>query len=198
MRVRDAVGLQVRRLADLPTADVPDGQGSERHVVPEARELSVPEAREFDVPEAHELNAPRRRQLNKYDIPGYARVRSDFPAVADYIAGLEERIRQLMLDGDPNTEQPTHMVSLSRDGLVFAHDAVLQPGQLLSITLTLFPEQHRIRTDCRVEPLDPLREPTAGDHHSCRVSFLRMSDPDRQTLARHVKHLIARLPTLDE
>lgn len=170
-RVHDAVGLQIHKLADRQTAG---GTGAAPAATAEGS---------------------RRRQPNKYDIPGYADVRRDHPAVADYIAGLEERIRQLLLDGDPGRETPNRKVSLSKDGLVFADDALLQSGELLGITLTLFPQLDHIACDCQIEPLSGERDLATGGRHTYRVRFLRMSDHDRQLLENHIDRLLARLPS---
>jgi len=70
-RVQDAVGLHIQRQVDVPVA----GQQS--------------------AASTHVRTPVRRR--DKYDIEGYGNVRSDYPAVADYISELEERIRELLL-----------------------------------------------------------------------------------------------------
>ena len=97
-RVQDAVGLQVQRLHELPAA------GEINNKVEPAGNV---------------------RRANKYDIRGYADVKRDFPDVANYVEELEERIRQLLLDGAIPSESPTHKVSLSASGMAFADNMLM-------------------------------------------------------------------------
>ena len=118
-RVQDALGLHLQRLVDLPAA----GQRAQ-------------------------AQAPSGvRKLDKYSIDGYAQVRKDYPVVIQYIDDLEERIRQLLLDSDTADTKPTHKVSLSAGGIYFSDRALFQPGEVISVTLTLFPSGQRIGSD---------------------------------------------------
>lgn len=163
-RAQDAVGLHVQRLTDMVAAGHPAAG-----VAPES---------------------VRRR--DKYDIEGYAVVRSDYPAVASYIDDLEERIRELLLGGESVPVKPSHKVSLSAGGLRFSDRLLLQPGEMIGITLTLFPSGHRIGTDAVVVSGNHLPNITRGDEPTYHARFVRMSDADRQTVEAHVKHLLGK------
>lgn len=174
-RVQDAVALQVQRLTDEPAA----GEGA-----PPTKKN--PAAR------------PAVRKPNKYDIEGYGDVKRQFPMVANYIEELEERIRQLLLGGEPTSEKPTHKVSLSAGGLAFADDLLLQPGQLVSVTLCLFPDMHRIGCDARVVSANDAPEISDGDKPSYRLTFVRMTDADREKISNHVNNLLRGRPVADD
>ena len=101
VRVQDAVGLHIQRLTDMPAA----GQAA----------LTPPSS--------------GVRKRDKYEIEGYATVRRDHAAVAAYIDELEERIRELLLDGDAPAAKPSHKVSLSAGGIYFSDKVLLHPGR---------------------------------------------------------------------
>ena len=141
---------------------------------------------------------PRVRRANKYDIDGYAAVRREHPDVADYIDSLEERIRQLLLDGDVVESAPTHKVSLSLGGIAFADSRLFEPGEALGVTLTLFPSGRRIACDARVVSANDAPEVADGDRPSYRLAFEHISEGDRAALAEHVAALSDRRPVDDE
>ncbi|MFT6304290.1 MAG: hypothetical protein ACJAY2_003493, partial [Pseudomonadales bacterium] len=121
---------------------------------------------------------------------GYADVRRNFPAVASYIDALEERIRQLLLDGDSTQGSPTHKVSLSAGGVHFADTILLRPGELIGLTITLFPSGRRITTDARILDGNEAPEVTKRDEPSYRALFVRMSDADREAVEAHVRRIL--------
>lgn len=170
VRVQDAVGLHIQQLSDMPAA----GQ-----VIPPLERAAV-------------------RKRDKYDIDGYAAVRRDHPAVAIYIDDLEERIRQLLLDGDEVAVTPTHKVSLSAGGIHFTDKNLLRPGEMIGITLTLFPSGHRIGTDARILSGNDAPEVGRRDEPSYRAVFVRMSDADRQVVDEHVKRLLEKRTLLQD
>lgn len=171
LRVRDAVGLVVRPLKSLPAAGDSNNrsEGSTGSAKPEARS--------------------KVRKNNKYEINGYAEVKSQYPDVADYISALEERIRTLLLQGDSPSENPTHITSLSAGGIAFAEDMLLQVDEPVSMQITLFPTLHRISCDATIVTVGDAPEIGFGDKHTYRASFTRMSDQDRAFLEAHVKKL---------
>ncbi len=162
VRVHDAVGLEIQKLTEMPAA----GQT----VSPQPPKTV--------------------RKRDKYDIEGYAIVRRDFPEVGNYIDALEERIRQLLLDGDVSQAKPTHKVSLSAGGVHFSDSVLLRPGELIGITLTLFPSGIRIRTDARILDGNEAPEVAKRDEPSYRALFERMSDEDRRLIEAHVQRIL--------
>lgn len=201
-RVQDAVGFHLQRGSDN---DVADGQAGTTSVASVATAggpaASDPAA---DGPAvgtpaatASVVAAPASvRRPNKYEIDGYADVKRNFPAVTDYIAELEERIRQLLLDADQPSQTPTHKVSLSAGGMAFADDVLLQTGEVIGVTLTLFPSLQRIAGDARVVSANDAPEIAIGDKPTYRIVFVRMTDADRTLLDAHVAQLMesVRLP----
>ena len=171
LRVRDAVGLVVRPLKSLPAA------GDSEYRSETSLGVAMPEAR------------TKVRKNNKYEIKGYAEVKSQYPDVTDYISALEERIRTLLLQGDRPSENPTHITSLSVGGIAFAEDMLLQVDEPVSMQITLFPTLHRISCDATIVTVSDAPEVGLGDKHTYRASFTRMSDQDRTFLEAHVKKL---------
>ena len=164
IRVQDAVGLTIQKLTDMPAA----GAATVAAAQP----------------------SQKVRKSDKYDIDGYASVRRDFPAVATYIDALEERIRQLLLDGDSTQNKPTHKVNLSAGGLHFADSLLLHPGELIGLTITLFPSGRRISTDARILDGNEAPEVAKRDEPSYRALFIRMSDVDREAIEAHVQRIL--------
>ena len=170
VRVQDAVGLHVQRLVDVPAA----GQ------------------------EAPSSPQPSVRKTDKYSMDGYATVRKDYPDVAQYISDLEERIRELLLDGDAAPAKPTHKVSLSAGGLSFSDKALFVPGEVVSVTLTLFPEAKRIGTDAVIVSANDTDELPNQNNPTYRAEFIRISDSDRQVIEEHVRQLLAKRSLLSD
>ena len=170
-RVQDAVGLQVQRLHELPAA------GEITNKVKAAGNV---------------------RRANKYDIRGYADVKRDFPDVANYVEELEERIRQLLLDGAIPSESPTHKVSLSASGMAFADNTLMYPGEQIGLTITLFPSLRRVACDARVISAGDAPEIANGEQHTYRLSFVRITDSDKQALDQHVQGLLRTIPVDSE
>lgn len=166
-RVQDAVGLQVKRLHELPAA------GEAQSSVAAANKV---------------------RRANKYDIDGYADVKREHPAVANYVEELEERIRQLLLDGEIPSEAPTHKVSLSASGMAFADDILMYPGEQIGLSITLFPSLRRVACDARVVSAGDAPEISNGEKHTYRLSFVRISDADKQAIHQHVTALLKSIP----
>ncbi len=165
-RVQDAVGLRIQRLHELPAA----GDANEKQT------------------------ARRVRKPNKYDITGYAEVKREYPAVAEYVGELEERIRQLLLNGAQPADRPTHKVSLSASGMAFADDALMYPGELIGITITLFPSLKQVACDARVVSAGDAAEIAHGDKHTYRINFVRITDDDKAGLDQHVHALLKTIP----
>jgi len=169
-RVLDAVGLEFVKL----TADG----------VPDAEADSAPVA---------DPGSMRVRVENKYDIEGFADVRRDYPAVAEYITSLEERIRTLLLDGEKTALRPTHRVSLSSSGMAFgmafADQHVLQTGDVLQLQITLFPQVHTLVCEGTVVDVGVDTVVASGELHTYRIAFSKLSSEDREVIENHVETL---------
>ncbi len=170
VRVQDALGLHVQRLVELPAAGQPFS----------------------------EVERSQVRKRDKYSIPGYAEVRRDFPQVAQYITDLEERIRELLLDGEPVPAKPTHKVSLSAGGVRFSAKQLFVPGEVVSMTLTLFPSGKRIGSDAIIIAANEADEVMHEDDPTYHSEFIRISDGDRAVIEEQVKRLLSKRTLLEE
>lgn len=170
VRVQDAVGLHLQRLVERPAAGQPDAA----------------------------IEPPAVRKTDKYTIDGYASVRKDFPAVAQYISDLEERIRELLLDGEVAPSKPTHKVSLSAGGLRFSDKNLYVPGEQITMNLTLFPTGHRISTDAIIVSANDADEVLSHDYPTYRAEFVRISDDARQMIDNHIDQLLRKRTPMDD
>jgi len=162
VRVQDAIGLHIQQLTDMPAA----GQ---------AVSVILPD---------------KVRRRDKYDIRGYAAVRKDHPDVANYIDDLEERIRQLLLDGDDAPAKPTHKVSLSAGGIHFSDSLLLRPGEFINITMTFFPSGERVSVDAQILDGDEIPQAVRKDEPSYRAIFVRMNIHDQTLIENHVQRIL--------
>lgn len=169
-RVKDAIGLEFRVITEKPIPGEPV---------------------EFE-------RRAKVRVANKYDIEGYAEIKRSYPAVADYIDRLEERIRQLLLNGGQTAEQPTHTVSLSACGIAFADDRLLLKGQLIRMQLTLFPDVTRITCDGILIDVEDGEELQSGSQHFYRVRFDGLASDTRAKIEAHVNTVRRSLRQVDE
>ena len=169
-RVRDAIGLE---LSVVSTPAGPDLTPDSKPV------LSV----------ASGQPRQRIRKYNKYAIKGYADVKRDQPAVADYIDELEERIRTLLLQGDRTSEHPTHKVSLSASGLAFAENEVFEVDAILSLRMTLFPSLAHIECLGRIISAGDAPEVGQSSKHTYRLTFIDISAEDQDVVDKHVQVL---------
>jgi len=133
-------------------------------------------------------SSPGRVQ-NHYDLAGYAEVKRQYPAITEYIDTLEERIRQLRLDGRELPEAPTHKVILSAGGVAFAEDRLFQPGDIVTLHITLFPKLQHVVCEGAVVSIGDITEVVHDNQHSYRVSFTSISDADARVIDRHVHSL---------
>ena len=161
VRAQDAVGLHIQPLTETQTADP----------------LAAPSVQK------------KVRRQDKYEIDGYADVRRDHPAVASYIDELEERIRQLLLNGEESPVIPTHKVSISASGIHFADRVLLQPGDMVGLTITLFPSGKRIGADAQILSGNNADGIAKHGEPSYRAAFIRISPENRQVIDVHVRQL---------
>ena len=126
-------------------------------------------------------------------------VRQQLAALADrdrnlafLIKSLNHKIdtlaRIMAFEQKPLQPEQWHRVTLSEGGVAFdAGDETLAPGDRLALRLTLMPELQRILLQGEVvEIVNDSGQPQV------HVSFLGLSDSDRQAIARHVIRAQAR------
>lgn len=171
VRAYDAVGLHLQRLLEMPAA------GQSRAPV----------------------QSVKVRKHDKYQIDGYSTVRTHYPAVAEYIGQLEERIRQLLLDADEAPASPTHKVNMSAGGICFTDHQLFYPEEMLSVSMTLFPTGKRIVADAIVISANDIEyKESAGDRPTYRLEFVRIADADRRALETHVDQLLTKRELLED
>lgn len=110
------------------------------------------------------------------------------------IQGDSKEMQGTLAEGDC---YPTHKISLSSAGVAFAHDVLLRPGELILISITLFPSCHTVQADGRVVSANEAIEIADGDKPTYRVAFESISDSDRGAIEAQVKALVDQRPILD-
>lgn len=88
-------------------------------------------------------------------------------------------------------DYPTHVVSLSPNGLKCYHVEPFNDGDQLRLTMRLFPEQTVIEVDVTVVNAGEDRTRSKNDRFFAGMSFDNMSDETRQILLDHID-LVAR------
>ena len=106
---------------------------------------------------------------DKYSLAGYEAVRADYPEITAYISELEGRLRELAPAASDALELPTHKVSLSGSGMAFADERMLQPGDIVSMRITLFPSRVTIACTATVISCLLYTSPSPRDKRQSRM-----------------------------
>jgi len=98
-------------------------------------------------------------------------------------------------DIDSPPMAPTHIVSLSCDGVHFAHQALLHPDEPIGLRLTLFPSGRLIVTTAVIVSANDARnlgsQPGSQDSPNYRAAFIDITDADKRVLENHVEALLS-------
>lgn len=126
------------------------------------------------------LRAERERHL-----PERRKLEAKFPAVAGYLALLEQQIDSLAEvlgdEGPAVLNQPSVEVNLSAQGLSFLGDRDYPAEARVQVRLVLFPERSRVQALARVVAAGGAR---AGSRVALEFTHLRPED--REAIAKHV------------
>ncbi len=110
--------------------------------------------------------------------------------LAEYLRMQEARfdiLTRAFAGSTPELEyMPRRMVTLSEGGIEFDDNRALPPDQVILLRLLLFPEQTPLALYGRVVHVESGESP---GHYRLGVEFIRMTDEDKQVLARHAMHL---------
>lgn len=134
--------------------------------------------------------------LRKYDIPGYPAVQQHYPAVADYIGELEALVLKFVQEpaaetgGRSSHSRPNRKISLSASGLAFGHTLLLQPGDLVWVALTLFPENIEIRCQAEINGIGDAGKLAAANEHTYRAVFRGLTIHQELAIERHIQKLL--------
>ncbi|MGV6816644.1 MAG: PilZ domain-containing protein [Thiotrichales bacterium] len=124
-----------------------------------------------------------QRELNS---PLLKKIAAQNSNVAEYISFLEENILALAraanrhLNDAPS--EPDHAVNLSGNGLQYLSTTERPEGELLELTITLFPSQATIYTIGTVKRA----EKTATGKWSTAIHFTHLQEDDQEILVKHV------------
>jgi hypothetical protein len=155
--------------------------------VPEEDVERLPQLLAERFPDSFTLGA-RFASLNQQLRPLLKEIEGDSPAVAKYVAAIDEKLdllAQVLLARDTDLiDQPTRQVNLSAGGMAFFADQPLVPGAVLELRLILFPSFTGILVYGRVAYC---RDQGAGDFRwRVAVEFLRMGEEERDLIVKHV------------
>lgn len=166
-RVQDVVALHYETVPEKLADDDPAG------LVPEDFQV-LAELQRIAVESRHLL-----RQIH-----------DEHRTIADFLRLQDARLDLLTRAFARNAPEleylPRRPVNLSEGGIEFVDDRALAPGQLLLLRVMLFPEQTPLALFGRVIHVEVGDRPGT---YSLGVEFTKMTDGDRQILARHALHL---------
>ncbi len=92
-------------------------------------------------------------------------------------------------------DAPSHKCSISSVGLAFAHETLMQPGELITVEITLFPSKRTVTADARVVSANNAPEIADGDKPTYRIAFESIGDEDRDFIEAHVQKIKSSLPS---
>jgi hypothetical protein len=101
--------------------------------------------------------------------------------VADGDAANESDIHQVELP-----DYPTHVVSLSPNGLKCFHNEAFNNGEVLSLTIRLFPSGDTITVRGRVVNSGEDKQKTSTDRFFAGIAFKGMNKEERQAILDHI------------
>jgi len=163
-RIRDRVGLEIRKLETGTPLDC--NLFGDEHLAPLKAEL-------------FRLDHEIRSQL-----AGLAERDRELATIIKALNGkLDILARIIAFEQNPLQPEAWQEVTLSEGGLSFsAPDGDWQPGDRLAVRMTLTPELLRPVAAARVTGCIP----EGPDRARIHTEFIRISDSDRQQIARHV------------
>jgi len=117
------------------------------------------------------------------------RFRREMPELAAYLESLNEKldlmIQLLAVQENDLPDQPTHRAQLSASGIAFATDDAPEIGNIIELTLLLFPAYTCVRLYGTVVNRQPAPRGSDGAI-LIGIDFTHIRESDRELIIRHV------------
>ncbi len=117
---------------------------------------------------------------------GYRRV-SD--AIALQIQIMDEAANEHKYDAPELPDYPTHVVSLSPNGLKCYHNEPFNEGDILQLSMVFFPSNLRIDTTAKVVNAGEDDKARKNDRFFAGLSFIDLEDEKSELLLEHIEQV---------
>lgn len=107
-------------------------------------------------------------------------------AIALQMQIVDEAANEQSFDATELADYPTHVVSLSPNGLKCFHSAPFEKGDVLQLSFRLFPSQQKIDTRAVVVNSGEDTNSTKNDRFFAGLSFVKLDSELRETLLEHI------------
>ena len=107
-------------------------------------------------------------------------------AIALQIRLSDEAANEQEFDAADLPDHPTHVVSLSPNGLRCYHDENFNDGEMLQLSIRLFPSGERMETQARVVNSGEDNKPNKNNRFFAGLSFVKMSAENKKQLLEHI------------
>jgi len=107
-------------------------------------------------------------------------------AIALTISEVDEAANEQDYEGTDLPDYPTHVVSLSPNGLKCYHDQAFGDGDKLQLSIKLFPGGERINTEAVVVNSGEDEAKRQNNRFFAGLSFVNLSKEDRAQLLSHI------------
>lgn len=107
-------------------------------------------------------------------------------AIALQIRLSDEAANEQQFDAAELPDHPTHVVSLSPNGLRCYHDEMFNDGDKLQLSIRLFPSGERIDTEARVINSGEDDKPNKNNRFFAGLSFVNLSGERKVQLLEHI------------
>lgn len=87
---------------------------------------------------------------------------------------------------------PTHVVSLSPTGLKCYHDEPFNEGDIVRLSIVLFPDQTRVDIQAQIVNSGEDRHSGKSDRFFAGMAFTKMRDEDRELVLEHIDSVARR------
>ncbi len=108
-------------------------------------------------------------------------------AIAMQIHLPDEAANERQFDVVELPDHPTHVVSLSPNGLKCYHDEAFSDGDVLQVSIRLFPSGLRIDTEARVVNSGEDDKPNKNNRFFAGLAFVKMPKECKAQLLEHIQ-----------
>lgn len=121
-------------------------------------------------------------------------IEENYPDIAAYLLRLERRLGAMqeqmgMIAADAVERTPTHTVNVSGSGLHFEADEAFFIGQLVRVSMRLFPSGQSIDALAKVVRGNKRATPAAQGKFSCALEFVEILPGELEALLQHIHAL---------
>ncbi len=107
-------------------------------------------------------------------------------AIALQICQADETANESDFDADDLPEHPTHVVSLSPNGLKCFHDQPFGNGEIMHLRIRLFPDGQVFSTRARVVLAGKEDKPNKSDRFFAGLDFVGLTEEQKAQLLEHI------------